>query len=113
MIGDVTSPIRVFRKTVNNALLKIVNPPNISFRQWSYLADWTEHGLSLFLSLFLCLFLSAHQTKKRFEREWREAERAAQYAEKTDQDINATKADVEKVKRGGGMLHFKDYLPWS
>lgn len=37
------------------------------------------------------------QSKKRFEREWREAERAAQYAEKTDQDINATKADVEKV----------------
>lgn len=38
------------------------------------------------------------QSKKRFEREWREAERAAQYAEKTDQDINATKADVEKVR---------------
>lgn len=42
-------------------------------------------------------FFSALQSKKRFEREWREAERAAQYAEKTDQDINATKADVEKV----------------
>lgn len=45
-------------------------------------------------------YFSAHQSKKRFEREWREAERAAQYAEKTDQDINATKADVEKVTKG-------------
>lgn len=45
-------------------------------------------------------FFSALQSKKRFEREWREAERAAQYAEKTDQDINATKADVEKVTKG-------------
>lgn len=46
------------------------------------------------MRIFLSLVL---QSKKRFEREWREAERAAQYAEKTDQDINATKADVEKV----------------
>ena len=60
---------------------------------------------------FLFHFLSAHQSKKRFEREWREAERAAQYAEKTDQDINATKADVEKVTRGGGInLYYKDYF---
>uniref|UniRef100_A0A8C9YB84 Thyroid hormone receptor interactor 10a n=1 Tax=Sander lucioperca TaxID=283035 RepID=A0A8C9YB84_SANLU len=43
------------------------------------------------------------ETKKRFEREWREAERAAQYAEKTDQDINATKADVEKAKQQAHM----------
>uniref|UniRef100_A0A3B5QGE6 Thyroid hormone receptor interactor 10a n=1 Tax=Xiphophorus maculatus TaxID=8083 RepID=A0A3B5QGE6_XIPMA len=42
-------------------------------------------------------------SKKRFEREWREAERAALYAEKTDQDINATKADVEKAKQQAHM----------
>ncbi|MEQ2205745.1 Cdc42-interacting protein 4, partial [Xenoophorus captivus] len=42
-------------------------------------------------------------SKKRFEREWREAERAAQYADKTDQDINATKADVEKAKQQAHM----------
>uniref|UniRef100_A0A8C7WDA4 Thyroid hormone receptor interactor 10a n=1 Tax=Oncorhynchus mykiss TaxID=8022 RepID=A0A8C7WDA4_ONCMY len=40
---------------------------------------------------------------KRFEREWREADKAAQYAEKTDQDINATKADVEKAKQQANM----------
>lgn len=55
-------------------------------------------ALSLHISL---------QSKKRFEREWREAERAAQYAEKTDQDINATKADVEKVTTG---MNFRGYL---
>uniref|UniRef100_A0A3Q3X020 Thyroid hormone receptor interactor 10b n=1 Tax=Mola mola TaxID=94237 RepID=A0A3Q3X020_MOLML len=43
------------------------------------------------------------QLDSRFEREWREAERAAQYAEKTDQDINATKADVEKAKQQAHM----------
>ncbi|KAK6311722.1 hypothetical protein J4Q44_G00173860 [Coregonus suidteri] len=42
-------------------------------------------------------------SKKRFEREWREADKAAQYAEKTDQDINATKADVEKAKQQANM----------
>uniref|UniRef100_A0A673G8L8 Uncharacterized protein n=1 Tax=Sinocyclocheilus rhinocerous TaxID=307959 RepID=A0A673G8L8_9TELE len=42
-------------------------------------------------------------SKKRFEREWREAEKAAQYAEKTDQDLNATKADVEKAKQQAHM----------
>ncbi|XP_017557025.1 cdc42-interacting protein 4 homolog isoform X3 [Pygocentrus nattereri] len=42
-------------------------------------------------------------SKKRFEREWREAEKATQYAEKTDQDINATKADVEKAKQQAHM----------
>uniref|UniRef100_A0A8C5CVN5 Thyroid hormone receptor interactor 10a n=1 Tax=Gadus morhua TaxID=8049 RepID=A0A8C5CVN5_GADMO len=42
-------------------------------------------------------------SKKRFEREWREAERSAAYAEKTDQDINATKADVGKAKQQAHM----------
>ncbi|XP_023010950.2 formin-binding protein 1 isoform X8 [Maylandia zebra] len=35
-------------------------------------------------------------SKKRFERECKEAERAQQYFEKMDADINVTKADVEK-----------------
>lgn len=88
-----------FRKAVKiNLLPKIVEPSHISFRQWPYyFTGWT---CSLYFSLS---FLSPWQSKKRFEREWREAERAAQYAEKTDQDINATKADVEKVIREGGV----------
>lgn len=41
----------------------------------------------------LCL-----QSKRRFERDCKEADRAQQYFEKMDADINVTKADVEKVR---------------
>lgn len=37
------------------------------------------------------------QTKKRFAKEWAEAEKATQQAEKIENDLNATKLDVEKV----------------
>lgn len=39
----------------------------------------------------------ALQTKKRFAKEWAEADKATQQAEKTENDLNATKLDVEKV----------------
>lgn len=42
------------------------------------------------------------QSKRRFERDCKEADRAQQYFEKMDADINVTKADVEKV-RGPGL----------
>lgn len=48
------------------------------------------------------LVLSPTQSKRKFERDCREAEKAAQTAERLDQDINATKADVEKVLMGSG-----------
>lgn len=38
------------------------------------------------------------QSKRRFERDCKEADRAQQYFEKMDADINVTKADVEKVR---------------
>lgn len=37
------------------------------------------------------------QCKRKFERDCKEADRAQQYFEKMDADINVTKADVEKV----------------
>uniref|UniRef100_A0A665TFZ6 Cdc42-interacting protein 4 homolog n=1 Tax=Echeneis naucrates TaxID=173247 RepID=A0A665TFZ6_ECHNA len=37
-------------------------------------------------------------TKKRFAKEWAEADKATQQAEKTENDLNATKLDVEKAK---------------
>lgn len=40
----------------------------------------------------LCL-----QTKKRFAKEWAEADKATQQADKIENDLNATKLDVEKV----------------
>lgn len=39
----------------------------------------------------------ALQTKKRFAKEWAEAEKATQQAEKTESDLYSTKLDVEKV----------------
>ncbi len=42
---------------------------------------------------FFCLF----QSKRRFERDCKEADRAQHYFDKMDADINVTKADVEKV----------------
>lgn len=49
---------------------------------------------------FFIPVLSPTQSKRKFERDCREAEKAAQTAERLDQDINATKADVEKVPVG-------------
>ncbi|XP_056310064.1 cdc42-interacting protein 4 homolog isoform X3 [Danio aesculapii] len=53
------------------------------------------------------MYKQLDNSKKRFEREWREAEKAAQYADKTDQDLNATKADVEKAKQ---QAHLRTHI---
>lgn len=49
------------------------------------------------------------QSKKRFEKEWKEAEKANQQTEKVQQDPNATKPDVDKVRHAPSthliMLH--------
>lgn len=44
------------------------------------------------------------QSKRRFERDCKEADRAQQYFEKMDADINVTKADVEKVRGPVSLL---------
>lgn len=46
---------------------------------------------------FVRVCVRALQTKKRYAKEWAEAEKATQQAEKTESDLNATKLDVEKV----------------
>lgn len=45
----------------------------------------------------IIVFFLSFQCKRRFERDCKEADRAQQYFEKMDADINVTKADVEKV----------------
>lgn len=49
----------------------------------------------------VCDLIKSHalsfQCKRRFERDCKEADRAQQYFERMDADINVTKADVEKV----------------
>uniref|UniRef100_A0AAZ3QN28 Uncharacterized protein n=1 Tax=Oncorhynchus tshawytscha TaxID=74940 RepID=A0AAZ3QN28_ONCTS len=44
-------------------------------------------------------FKQLENTKRRFAKEWGEAEKATQQAEKIENDTNAVKADVEKVKQ--------------
>uniref|UniRef100_A0A665W5T0 Formin binding protein 1b n=1 Tax=Echeneis naucrates TaxID=173247 RepID=A0A665W5T0_ECHNA len=44
-------------------------------------------------------------SKRRFERDCKEADRAQQYFEKMDADINVTKADVEKARQQAHMRH--------
>ncbi|XP_042642513.1 formin-binding protein 1 isoform X19 [Tyto alba] len=44
-------------------------------------------------------------SKRRFERDCKEADRAQQYFEKMDADINVTKADVEKARQQAQLRH--------
>uniref|UniRef100_A0A8B9KA87 Formin binding protein 1a n=1 Tax=Astyanax mexicanus TaxID=7994 RepID=A0A8B9KA87_ASTMX len=44
-------------------------------------------------------------SKRRFERDCKEADRAQHYFDKMDADINVTKADVEKAKQQAQMRH--------
>uniref|UniRef100_A0A671TZK2 Thyroid hormone receptor interactor 10 n=1 Tax=Sparus aurata TaxID=8175 RepID=A0A671TZK2_SPAAU len=54
---------------------------------------------ALFIKVSICVCVHALQTKKRFAKEWAEADKATQQAEKTENDLNATKLDVEKAKQ--------------
>uniref|UniRef100_A0A8C5UP12 Thyroid hormone receptor interactor 10 n=1 Tax=Microcebus murinus TaxID=30608 RepID=A0A8C5UP12_MICMU len=53
------------------------------------------------------MHVSLQGCKRKFERDCREAEKAAQTAERLDQDINATKADVEKAKQ---QAHLRSHM---
>nr|XP_014342293.1 PREDICTED: formin-binding protein 1 isoform X9 [Latimeria chalumnae] len=44
-------------------------------------------------------------SKRRFERDCKEADRAQQYFEKMDADLNVTKADVEKARQQAQLRH--------
>uniref|UniRef100_UPI0037E842FF formin-binding protein 1 isoform X4 n=1 Tax=Semicossyphus pulcher TaxID=241346 RepID=UPI0037E842FF len=51
------------------------------------------------------LWKQLESSKRRFERDCKEADRAQQYFEKMDADINVTKADVEKARQQAQMRH--------
>ncbi|KAF3852573.1 hypothetical protein F7725_005928 [Dissostichus mawsoni] len=71
----------------------------------THLADAKKAQQNLEIS-----FKQLESTKKRFAKEWAETEKATQQAEKTENDLNATRLDVEKAKthawphtHGGGV----------
>ncbi|KAG9337818.1 hypothetical protein JZ751_027469 [Albula glossodonta] len=107
------------RFSSHQSFMDILNEVNDYAGQREVIAENMILTICLELSKYLQDLKQERKTsKKRFEREWREAEKASQYAEKTDQDINATKADVEKklqdmderrvVKLGQGYVSFAD-----
>ncbi|KAM9518364.1 formin-binding protein 1-like isoform 24-T24 [Salvelinus alpinus] len=51
------------------------------------------------------LWKQLESSKRRFERDCKEADRAQQYFERMDADINVTKADVEKARQQAQMRH--------
>ncbi|XP_077575949.1 thyroid hormone receptor interactor 10b isoform X2 [Stigmatopora nigra] len=54
-------------------------------------------------------FKHLESTKKRFAKEWAEAEKATQQAEKIENDTNATKIDVDKAKQHAhGRVHLAE-----
>ncbi|XP_077460837.1 thyroid hormone receptor interactor 10b isoform X1 [Stigmatopora argus] len=54
-------------------------------------------------------FKQLESTKKRFAKEWGEAEKATQQAEKIENDANATKIDVDKAKQHAhGRVHLAE-----
>uniref|UniRef100_A0A671SXF9 Cdc42-interacting protein 4 homolog n=1 Tax=Sinocyclocheilus anshuiensis TaxID=1608454 RepID=A0A671SXF9_9TELE len=88
----------------HQAFLDILNEVNDYAGQRELIAENMMINICIELTKYLQeLKQERKMSKKRFEREWREAEKAAQYAEKTDQDLNATKADVEKAKQQAHM----------
>lgn len=54
------------------------------------------------------IFWLFSQSKRKFERECREAEKAQQSYERLDNDTNATKADVEKVRNNPNWLGYQN-----
>lgn len=54
------------------------------------------------------IFWLFSQSKRKFERECREAEKAQQSYERLDNDTNATKADVEKVSNNPNWLWYQN-----
>lgn len=54
-------------------------------------------SLSLSLSLHPCSCIMGFQTKKHYERAFKEAEKAQEAFKKADADIHLSRADVEKV----------------
>uniref|UniRef100_A0AAY4BEZ5 Thyroid hormone receptor interactor 10b n=1 Tax=Denticeps clupeoides TaxID=299321 RepID=A0AAY4BEZ5_9TELE len=67
-----------------------------------HLAEYKKAQQNLELS-FKCM----ENSKKKFEKEWREAEKAIQQAERIEQESASTKADVDKAKQ---LSHLKTHI---
>ncbi|XP_044041168.1 cdc42-interacting protein 4 homolog isoform X2 [Siniperca chuatsi] len=82
------------------SLQEILNELNDYAGQRELIAENMMTGICVELTKYIQdLKQERKTTKKRFAKEWAEAEKATQQAEKTESDLNATRIDVEKAKQ--------------
>ncbi|KAK2490478.1 hypothetical protein MC885_001588, partial [Smutsia gigantea] len=85
------------RYTACQAFLSTLNETNDYAGQHEVISETMTSQITVELARYVQeLKQERKSSKKRFERDCKEADRAQQYFEKMDADINVTKADVEK-----------------
>uniref|UniRef100_A0A8C7LMT0 Formin binding protein 1b n=1 Tax=Oncorhynchus mykiss TaxID=8022 RepID=A0A8C7LMT0_ONCMY len=88
------------------AFLSTLNELNDYAGQHEVIAENLTSQIITELSRYLTeLKAERKSSKRRFERDCKEADRAQQYFERMDADINVTKADVEKARQQAQMRH--------
>ncbi|TKC39299.1 hypothetical protein EI555_013135, partial [Monodon monoceros] len=88
-----------YRYTACKAFLSTLNEMNDYAGQHEVISENMTSQITVELARYVQeLKQERKSSKRRFERDCKEADRAQQYFEKMDADINVTKADVEKVR---------------
>uniref|UniRef100_A0AAY5F5F8 Formin binding protein 1a n=1 Tax=Electrophorus electricus TaxID=8005 RepID=A0AAY5F5F8_ELEEL len=70
-----------------------------------YIQELKAERKAVWLGVHKRVCLESVSSKRRFERDCKEADRAQHYFDKMDTDINVTKADVEKAKQQAQIRH--------
>ncbi|KAJ8006087.1 hypothetical protein DPEC_G00124620 [Dallia pectoralis] len=95
-----------YKYTSCRAFLMTLNELNDYAGQHEVIAEnLTTHIICELTRYIQELKAERKSSKRRFERDCKEADRAQQYFDKIDADINVTKADVEKARQQAQMKH--------
>ncbi|KAB0407098.1 hypothetical protein E2I00_004254 [Balaenoptera physalus] len=95
-----------YRYTACKAFLSTLNEMNDYAGQHEVISENMTSQITVELARYVQeLKQERKSSKRRFERDCKEADRAQQYFEKMDADINVTKADVEKARQQAQMRH--------
>ncbi|EPY83325.1 formin-binding protein 1-like protein [Camelus ferus] len=95
-----------YRYTACQAFLSTLNEMNDYAGQHEVISENMTSQITVELARYVQeLKQERKSSKRRFERDCREADRAQQYFEKMDADINVTKADVEKARQQAQIRH--------
>uniref|UniRef100_A0A8D0XIQ4 Formin binding protein 1 n=1 Tax=Sus scrofa TaxID=9823 RepID=A0A8D0XIQ4_PIG len=95
-----------YRYTACKAFLSTLNEMNDYAGQHEIISENMTSQITVELARYVQeLKQERKSSKRRFERDCKEADRAQQYFEKMDADINVTKADVEKARQQAQLRH--------